>query len=225
MKYFLFTALLFISFLIVKSDQNNSESQSDKEVVLDFSKFTFETDKGTQVKVKDLVCGLLRKLGKGERFINGYTSSNKPIYAQKWSRQLPVWGSEVPVIDGYIFGAFIVFDTFPEGESIEVEIIDTPPHEYEIDGKKLKQLKTTYTLKKQNKNYPLITTFKSEEPQLMKYGTWKKEFYNKGKLIFSYSFELVKPTEEELKLNAVYEDYVKEAEKSLPPKEDKTAGK
>ncbi len=223
MRCLIITILILASFIIVKADQDKSNipPAPTSEVVLDFSKYTFVTNKGTEVKVKDLVCGLLRKLGKGERFINGYTSSNKPIYAQKWHREPPVWGSEVPVIEGYIFGAFIVFDTFPVGETIEVEIVDTPPFEYEVEGKKLKQIKTSYSLKKPNKNYPLITTFKNEENQFMKYGTWKKEIYNNGKLIFSYHYNLIKPSEAELKLNAVYEDYVKEAQKSLPPEEKK----
>jgi hypothetical protein len=223
MKFFLITMLVFVSLLLVNADQKKPDEKQtpQEEVVLDFSKYKFTTNKGTEVKVKDLVCGILRKMGKGERFINGYTSSNKPIYAQKWHREPAVWGNEVPVIEGYIFGAFIVLDAFPEGEYVEVEIIDTPPFEYEIDGKKLKQIKTSYNLKKHHKNYPLITTFKNEAPQFMQLGNWKKEFYNNGKLIFSYNYKLVKASEEELQKNAVYEEYVKEAQKSLIPPEDK----
>lgn len=224
---FLFILCFFLSTLsMITAEEKKTEATESKEekddVVLDYSHFKFVTDKKTEVKIKYLTCGLLRKMGKGERFIQGYTTSKKPIYAQKWHREPPVWGKEVPVIDGYIFGAFIVFAEIPIGEKITIEVVDTPPFEYEVSGVKLKQLKQSYDLTKGHKNYPLITIFKKEDPQLMQYGTWKKEFFNDGKLIFSYTYNLIKPNEEELKLNAVYEDYVAEAQKSLPPAEEET---
>lgn len=184
------------------------------------SSLVFVTDKGTEVKAKTLVCGLLRKMEKGEKYVVSYTSSNKPIYAQKWSRPQIEWGNDVPIIDGYIFGAFINFTPFPEGESIQIDIVDTLPKPIMIDNKEISIMKQTFFLKIPEKRYPLVTVFKKSEPQFMQEGIWKKEFYNNGKLIFSYSFELKNPTEEELARNQVYEEYLKESQKSLAPKPD-----
>lgn len=202
-----------------KVDKQTKEKPKINDTAIDISKITLTTDKGSEVKVKNLTCGVLRNLEKGEKQIVSYTSSNKPIYSQKWSRPEVEWGAEVPVIDGYIFGAFIAFGDFPEGEQLPVEIVDTPPVPIEVNGTKQPVMRQTYYLTKPHKRYPLITTFKKEEPQFKQFGKWKKEFYNNGKLLFSYTFELVKPTAEEIARNQVYEDYVTEAQKSNPPHE------
>ena len=188
-----------------------------KAIEIDYKNFVFVTDKGNEIKATNLICGVIRKMNKGEKYIQGYTSSKKPIYAQKWHREEPVWESDVPVIDGYIFGAMLNIETLRPDETLVIDMVDTPPNEFELNGVKTKQIKQSFGLTKGGKRFHLVTTFKKEEPYLMQYGTWKKEFYNNGKLIFSYNFNLIKPSEEELKMNAVYEDYLKEAQKSAQP--------
>jgi hypothetical protein len=219
--------IMLTTFSLTYSEENPAENaQKEKDdVILDFSNYKLYTDKGSEVKVKSLVCGILRKMGKGEKTIQGYTSSKKPIYSQKWHRKPAEWGTEVPVIDGYIFGAFITFANQPIGESLTIEMVDTPPAESGKPIDSTSQIRHTYTLPKGNKEYPLITTFRIGDDQQKRLGIWKKEFFNNGKLIFSYSFNLVKPSEEEMKLNDVYEDYVKEAKKSQQQPTDKETKK
>ncbi|PCJ58276.1 MAG: hypothetical protein COA79_13545 [Planctomycetota bacterium] len=192
---------------------------NENEEIKIFSPITVKSDKGSEAQIIKITAGILKKKAKGKRYIMTYTSSGKPVWAQKWHRSPPQEATDIPVIDGYHFGFYVTLDNLPLGEKVTVEIVDTLPKEITVEGKKATQLKQVYHLPKIRRKYHLVTTFSKKEHQLMQTGKWKKELFCNGKLVYSKMFNLVKPSAEEAKQNEDYEDYMKNvAGKAVPKK-------
>lgn len=211
MKAFILLASLLFSLNHIGLSKEKVEDKG-------FTTINVKSDKGTEVQIKNITSGILKKKAKGKRFIMSYTTSGKPVWAQKWHRSPPTAATDIPVINGYHFGFYVTLADLPKGETVIVEVVDTLPGEITVEGKKATQLKQVYRLTKVGRQHHLVTTFSKKEHQLMKTGAWKKELFCNGKLIHTKVFNLVKPSDEEAKRNEKYEEYMKNVQGNAVPK-------